>query len=56
MDDITKWTDEKLRRKIEQEAEMASLALIDKDHEDARRHFKLEKLYKEELRCRYSDN
>jgi hypothetical protein len=48
-ENIEHWSDEKLRRKADQESEMASMAASDGDKEDAARRFALMKAYREEL-------
>lgn len=46
---LSDMTEDDLRRKADQESEMASLALADNDPQDAERHLKKEKLYVAEL-------
>lgn len=47
--DTHSWSEEKLRRKIDQEWEMASLARQDNDQTDFERHTSLAHLYEKTL-------
>lgn len=49
IEEYTLWTNEKLRRKIDQELQMASLAVSDGDVADARRRAQLALKYQREL-------
>lgn len=49
MEDLSNWEDEKLRRKRDQEQEMASMALSDGDKADYQRRMALAERYYQEL-------